>query len=482
MPTIFISYRRSDSASETGRLYDRLVERYGKTSVFKDVDSIPPGVRFPDYIAESIQASDVALILIGSRWLDASSGWGRRRLDDPGDFVRIEIETALRLGVPVIPVLVNGATMPPAHRLPESLRPMCLQNAVSLRQDPDFSHDVGRVFHAVDYWQAQPRKRPAETTPVSTATATAPEDSSDALRDSSTIAKSPLAPRSTPVKVAVAAPVGASGVSQKRPNRRAPVVAATALALVVVATLVAVLRGLPGMAGATSLTSAQKTQTASALAAASATADMHVIQTQAAIASHATPITPGYVTANPGCDSHWSPPISTKRDCIATGMTLSATNEFYDNVSVYVSKSQSNFTVRVKVTNLQDTCAIMLLGDKQTLLIKLQQQTTLAWSVEATQGDTNGYAPTSGTMPSASSYIIVMQFVNNPDVNYNDLALSINGRPLPTTGKINPRPNGQYDSYYIGYLQKVGLSLASPQDSSTSHRSATFSDFSLTAP
>jgi hypothetical protein len=160
MPTTFISYRRADSANITGRIYDRLVERYGHAQVFKDVDSIPPGVNFPEYIAESIQASDVALVVIGPRWLDASVGWGRRRLDDPTDFVRIEIETALRLGVVVIPVLVDGASLPPARRLPESLRPLLQQNGLTARPDPDFARDMERVYAAIDYWQAQPR-RPA---------------------------------------------------------------------------------------------------------------------------------------------------------------------------------------------------------------------------------------------------------------------------------------------------------------------------------
>lgn len=485
MPTIFISYRRADSASEAGRLYDRLVERYGESGVFKDVDSIPPGVRFPEYITEALEASDVALILIGPRWLDASSGWGRRRLDDPADFVRIEIETALRLGIAVIPVLVNGAKMPPAHRLPENLRPLLQQNAVSLRQDPDFSHDVERVFHAVDYWQAQPRTPAPKAPSASPAPENADEDASDAHQDSATIVKSPLAPRPAPAKVAVAAAsASASEERPKRQSRRAPALAAAAFALVVVVTLATVLRGLPGKAGATSLTAAQQTQTASAFAAASVTADAHAIQTNAAIANHLTPITPGYTTANPGCDvTHWAPPLSAKRDCSATGMTLSGVDNTYDHASAVVSESQEYFTVRVTVTNLQEGCAITLQGDEQTLLITLQQQSTaLTWSVEVGQGGFIGYAPTSGTEPAAASYVIVMRFVNNDNVPWNDLALSINGRPLPTTGKIDPMPSGSYEAYYVGHVKTVGLSLAGSQGSSTGHASATFSDFSLKAP
>ena len=156
--TIFISYRRADSSESAGRIYDRLIERYGRERVFKDVDSIPPGVPFPEYIVESIEASDVALVIIGPRWLDASVGFARRRLDDPADFVRVEIETALRLGIAVIPVLVTGATLPPARRLPESLRPLVTQNGVSVRPDPDFHRDIERVYSAIDYWQGKPRR------------------------------------------------------------------------------------------------------------------------------------------------------------------------------------------------------------------------------------------------------------------------------------------------------------------------------------
>lgn len=167
MATIFISYRRADSASEAGRIYDRLAEHYGRERVFKDVDSIPAGANFPEYIAESIRASDIALVVIGPRWFDASAGWGRRRLDDPADFVRVEIETALRLGVPVIPILIGGASLSPARHLPESLRPLLRQNGLAVRQDPDFTRDMERVFSAIDYWQAQPRRAP-EPAPAKT--------------------------------------------------------------------------------------------------------------------------------------------------------------------------------------------------------------------------------------------------------------------------------------------------------------------------
>lgn len=243
MATIFSSYRRADSASETGRLYDRLVERYGRTQVFKDVDSIPAGVDFSDYIAESIQASDVALVVIGPRWLSASSGFAQRRLDDPADFVRIEIETALRLGVPVIPVLVGGASLPSARRLPESLRPLLRQNGLQLRQDPDFSHDAERIFAAVDHWQAQPR-RPSAATPELEAT---PEPQSVPQPETTTMAE----------------PVSARRAKRTIPGR-APLLVVVSILLVIVLIGAYALSQHPGEA---SLSTADRQATQTAIAA-----------------------------------------------------------------------------------------------------------------------------------------------------------------------------------------------------------------------
>ena len=109
---IFISYRRSDTPHVAGRLFDRLVARFGAGNVFIDVDTIEPGLDFTDAIADAVGACDVLLALIGSHWLDAADDRGRRRLDDPDDLVVVEIATALQRQIRVIPVLVDGA----AHR------------------------------------------------------------------------------------------------------------------------------------------------------------------------------------------------------------------------------------------------------------------------------------------------------------------------------------------------------------------------------
>jgi hypothetical protein len=121
MPVIFISYRRADSQDVTGRIFDRLVAKFTQKQVFKDVDSIPMGVSFPMHIKQMLGKAAAVLVIIGPNWLHAQDEQGSRRLDDPNDYVRLEIEIAMRSPMPVIPVLVANARMPLASELPPSL-------------------------------------------------------------------------------------------------------------------------------------------------------------------------------------------------------------------------------------------------------------------------------------------------------------------------------------------------------------------------
>ena len=120
---IFISYRREDSAFPAGWLYDRLCARFGRDYVFKDVDSIDPGDDFLRVVEDAVGSCQVLLALIGDRWLDITNGTGHRRLDDPNDFVRLEIEAALRRDVRVIPILVGRAPLPSSEPQPAGTRP-----------------------------------------------------------------------------------------------------------------------------------------------------------------------------------------------------------------------------------------------------------------------------------------------------------------------------------------------------------------------
>src|SRR5215813_10475808 len=121
MPHVFISYRREDSAGHAGRLYDRLSAYFGAESVFMDIDTIDPGLDFIEVIEEAISQCDILLVLIGKRWLSITEASGRRRLDNPQDFVFLEVKAGLERNIHVIPVLVGGATMPSAQDLPTAL-------------------------------------------------------------------------------------------------------------------------------------------------------------------------------------------------------------------------------------------------------------------------------------------------------------------------------------------------------------------------
>ncbi len=149
-PNIFISYRRSDSQDVTGRLFDHLVRKYSRDSVFKDVDSIAPSQDFHGAIRRAIAAADVALVVIGPDWIHATDQDGRRRLDNPEDLVRLEIEETQRAGVPLIPLIVRNGTMPEASQLPESIKPLALLHALNLRPDPDFRNDMSRLIAAIE--------------------------------------------------------------------------------------------------------------------------------------------------------------------------------------------------------------------------------------------------------------------------------------------------------------------------------------------
>lgn len=143
---IFISYRRDDTADQAGRIYDWLVREFQTEFVFKDVDSLPFGTDFGAYIGETLDQCRIVLVLVGPHWLERQ-GNGSRRVDDPEDWVRLEVERALgHGGVQVIPVLVNGAAMPPPTELPPSLRPLASLNAAVIRRDPDFGRDVAKLI------------------------------------------------------------------------------------------------------------------------------------------------------------------------------------------------------------------------------------------------------------------------------------------------------------------------------------------------
>jgi hypothetical protein len=145
---IFISYRRDDAPSAAGRLYDRLLARFSQNQIFLDIDNIDLGIDFVKAIEESVAACDVLIAVIGRHWLVTSDQQGRRRLDNPEDFVRVEIRSALKRGIHVIPVLVEGASMPQSGELPDDLTPLAQRNALNVSHDR-FRADADRLVAAV---------------------------------------------------------------------------------------------------------------------------------------------------------------------------------------------------------------------------------------------------------------------------------------------------------------------------------------------
>jgi hypothetical protein len=172
---IFISYRRDDSRGYAGRLQGDLSRRYSDEHVFRDVE-IPPGADFGEYITGLVDKCNIVLAIIGPGWLDARDREGERRIDKPDDWVRLEIERALaRDGVEVIPVLVDGARLPPREELPESLLALRRRNAFEL-SDRRWDYDVDQLGQHLDQLlrgTSALHVRPADL-PTTTATPTAP--------------------------------------------------------------------------------------------------------------------------------------------------------------------------------------------------------------------------------------------------------------------------------------------------------------------
>jgi WD40 repeat protein len=156
---IFLSYRRGDTQWAARGIYDRLVNRYGHINVFRDLDAIPPGARFRDYVEEKISESNVFILLIGKAWAASEDETGRRRLELPRDPVRLEIEAALRLKLPIIPVRVEGAPMPTEGDLVPSILDLLEFNAAEV-SDSRWEYDVDRLLLAINDTVERSLRRP----------------------------------------------------------------------------------------------------------------------------------------------------------------------------------------------------------------------------------------------------------------------------------------------------------------------------------
>jgi ketosteroid isomerase-like protein len=193
---IAISYRREDSTPVAGRLHDRLRAEFGKENVFMDFDSIPYGVDFREHIKRTLERADVVVAVIGPGWLgEQRDAAAARRIDDPSDFVRLEIAGALQRGIPVIPILVDDTPMPKADSLPNEISAFAFRNALVLDTGIDFHHHADRLVTGI----RELLKSSAVAAAIEPA---APEAKPEEKEELSTLSFSPPAPAPAEEKTA----------------------------------------------------------------------------------------------------------------------------------------------------------------------------------------------------------------------------------------------------------------------------------------
>jgi uncharacterized membrane protein YhaH (DUF805 family) len=189
--TIIVSYRREDTAWIAGRVHDRLKSHFGEDNVFMDIDSIPFGLDFREHIQDSLDRCDILVAIIGPRWATPDES-GKLRLSDETDWVRIEIEAALAKKIPVIPVLIDGTTLPPPADLPDGLRNLAFRQAAPVDSGRDFHPHMDRLIKAMDklLLKVPPKEEKEEK-----------KEEKKARRIEETDKTAPAAPRDKTVKV-----------------------------------------------------------------------------------------------------------------------------------------------------------------------------------------------------------------------------------------------------------------------------------------
>ena len=176
---IFISYRRADSKYVVDRIRDRLIDAYDEDAIFRDLESIPLGQNFSDVLKEATTTCDIMLVVIGPQWAGITDDQGNKRLFEPNDYTRLEVEAGLtNKNILVIPVLVMGARMPFANEIPDSLANLLYRNAINVRNDPDFTPDMQRLIQGINEQfpsaaksKFQPKKERKPMDPVTLAAA-----------------------------------------------------------------------------------------------------------------------------------------------------------------------------------------------------------------------------------------------------------------------------------------------------------------------
>ena len=169
MGKLFISYRRDDTQDFTRSVYERLAARFGAANIFMDVDSVPLGADFRQILRDAVAESSLALVMIGRLWLSMVDERGQRRLDNPNDYVRIEVEAALARNIPVVPVLAHGVGIPRESDLPPSIAALAYRNGTDVRSDHHFNHDVEQLIARLAPLLEPPAPQPARAPVVAAA-------------------------------------------------------------------------------------------------------------------------------------------------------------------------------------------------------------------------------------------------------------------------------------------------------------------------
>ena len=160
---VFISYRRADSAYATDRIFERLENELGQGEILMDIESIAASQDFRVALDNALKKCSVLLVIIGSQWLGAWDGnVKQRRLDNPADYVRMEIEAAISRNVPVIPVLIDESVLPPAGELPKSIESLVYRQAMNVGRGPRFYEDIERLIGAIKCYMEEPREIPTQ--------------------------------------------------------------------------------------------------------------------------------------------------------------------------------------------------------------------------------------------------------------------------------------------------------------------------------
>ena len=211
MPKIAISYRRADSEAMTGRIFDRLIAHYGKEAIFRDIDDIPPGIDFRVHINQTLLKTHILLAIVGPQWVGMSSDGSADRIQEETDPVRVEVETALRRRVPLIPVLIGTTKMPSSDQLPPGLKDFAFRNAVKVDTGQDFDYHMDRLIRSMDaILEQEPKSPPSRETKPPTAPKPStpghqPEPAAETPRKKETGGRSPAPAPVAGAKAAVAA-------------------------------------------------------------------------------------------------------------------------------------------------------------------------------------------------------------------------------------------------------------------------------------